>query len=261
MYQIFAPARPLRPFVEMYMVYRGQVPDGRSMLGPVPVDGQSDLVFNFGDPYERAVGASEEGDAVRRTVFDGPRTAPMRLWQVGYHFAVALRFQPGGLAAFTSVPAGAVSGVVVDALDVLGDGVSEVEDQLFRAGRQSFDAVPKRLDAFLLDRFAMPSDQKRLDAALQSARASRGTATVTELAAEVEMSARSLRRLFRERVGISPKVYLRAVRLREALNQVWATDASLAQIAFDAGYADQSHFTREAVALSGMSPSVARDLF
>jgi AraC-like DNA-binding protein len=260
MYKIFAPAPLLRPFVEMYMVYRGQVPEGRSMLGPVPVDGQSDLVFNFGDPYERAVGAGEAADSVRQAVFDGPRTAPMRLWQVGYHFAVALRFQPGGLSAFTSIPSCAVSGQVIDASDVLGDGVSVVEDQLFRAGRQSFDAVPERLDAFLLDRLAIPSGQKRLDAALRSARASDGTATVADLAADVEMSARSLRRLFRERVGISPKVYLRALRLREALNRVWATDASLAQIAFDTGYADQSHFTREAVDLAGMSPGVARDL-
>lgn len=244
----------------MYMVYRGQVPEGRAMLGPVPVDGQSDLVFTFGDPYERAIGTGEAADPVRQTVVDGPRTTPMRLWQVGYHFAVALRFQPGGLSAFTSIPASAVSGQVVDASDVLGDGVAEVEDQLFRAAQTSFDAVPERLDAFLLDRFAIPSDQKRLDAALQSARASKGAATVTGLAAEVEMSARSLRRLFRERVGISPKVYLRAIRLRAALNQVWATDDSLAQIAFGAGYADQSHFTREAVELAGMSPGAAREL-
>jgi transcriptional regulator GlxA family with amidase domain len=153
-----------------------------------------------------------------------------------------------------------VSGQVIDASDVLGDGVSVVEDQLFRAGRRSFSAVPERLDAFLLDRLAIPCGQKRLDAALRSARSSDGTATVADLAADVEMSARSLRRLFRERVGISPKVYLRALRLREALNRVWATDASLAQIAFDAGYADQSHFTREAVDLAGMSPGVARDL-
>ncbi len=33
--------------------------------------------------------------------------------------------------------------------------------------------------------------------------------------------------------------------LSQPLNQVWATDNPLAQIAFDAGYADPSHFTRD----------------
>lgn len=244
------------------MVYRGQVPEGRAMLGPVPVDGQSDLVFTFGDPYERAVGTgmAPEAEAVRQAVFDGPRTAPMRLWQVGYHFAVALRFQPGGISAFTSIPAGALRGEVVDASDVLGGGVAEVEGWLFRAGQQSFDAVPACLDAFLLDRYTVPPDQGRLTAVLQTVQASKGTATVRDLAAHVGLSARSLRRLFRERVGIAPKVYLRAIRLRHALNEVWATDNSLAQIALDAGYADQSHLTRDAVELAGFSPGVARDL-
>jgi len=81
MHKIFAPASPLRPLVEMYMVYRRQVPEGGSMLGPVPVDGQSDLVFNVGDASERAVETAEAADLVRQTVFDGPRTTPMRLCQ------------------------------------------------------------------------------------------------------------------------------------------------------------------------------------
>lgn len=273
MYNIFAPAPRLRPFVEMYMVYRGLVPGGRALLGPVPVDGQADLIFNFADPYERTTGEQQTGerapgvdetdavDIVRGSTFDGPRTRPMRLWQVGYHFAVALRFQPGGLSAFTETPAREYRGTVVEVSDFLGSTAIDVEDQLFHAARRSFSAVPGLLDAFLLDRITIPPDAGRLHSILRQVHASNGTASIRTLADDVHLSARSLRRIFRKRMGISPKVYVRTVRLRHALNLVWGTEESLARIALDAGYADQSHFTREAIELAGMSPGVARGLF
>jgi len=47
-------------------------------------------------------------------------------------------------------------------------------------------------------------------------------------------------------------------RFERAMHLIRASDASLADIAFDAGYADQPHLTRDFQALAGASPRAYR---
>jgi transcriptional regulator GlxA family with amidase domain len=81
-------------------------------------------------------------------------------------------------------------------------------------------------------------------------------ARVGELARTLGVSDRQLRRRFDAAVGYGPKTLQRVLRFRRFLARVHAAEAGvdLALLAFEAGYADQSHLTREASALSGMSP-------
>jgi AraC family transcriptional regulator len=65
-----------------------------------------------------------------------------------------------------------------------------------------------------------------------------------ELAEAVGVHPASLARSFRERHGMSVGDYGRRVRLERAAAEIAGTDAPLAAIATEAGFADQSHFTR-----------------
>ena len=79
------------------------------------------------------------------------------------------------------------------------------------------------------------------------------------IAAAVRTSGYSHRRfiaLFREAVGLTPKVYCRVQRFQRVLSG--SPDMPLAALAFDAGYADQPHFTREFRELAGVSPGQYR---
>lgn len=77
---------------------------------------------------------------------------------------------------------------------------------------------------------------------------------VDQLTAATGFSERGLQRLFRLHVGASPKQVLRRARLQEAAARLERGDyPSLADLAFELGYADQAHFTRDwrdAVALT-----------
>jgi AraC-like DNA-binding protein len=64
-----------------------------------------------------------------------------------------------------------------------------------------------------------------------------------------------LARSFRERYGVSIGEYLRRVRLDWAAAQLAATETSLAVLAADAGFADQSHFTRAFKRHAGLTPA------
>ena len=81
-------------------------------------------------------------------------------------------------------------------------------------------------------------------------------ARVETLADELGLSQRQLRRRFHAAVGYGPKTLQRVLRFRRFLTEAGTTaDPELAQLAFDAGYADQAHLTREAVRLGGLTPS------
>jgi AraC-like DNA-binding protein len=77
---------------------------------------------------------------------------------------------------------------------------------------------------------------------------------VQTLADELGLSERQLRRRFHAAVGYGPKTLQRVLRFRRFLTGAQA-GADLARIAFDAGYADQAHLTRESVRLAGLTPA------
>jgi transcriptional regulator GlxA family with amidase domain len=72
---------------------------------------------------------------------------------------------------------------------------------------------------------------------------------VHELAAFCNLSERQLERLFLDRVGITPKLYMRIRRFRSVLNHledpVGPERPRLADVAASYGYADQSHMVRD----------------
>jgi methylphosphotriester-DNA--protein-cysteine methyltransferase len=76
---------------------------------------------------------------------------------------------------------------------------------------------------------------------------------VTEVARELAVSERHLRRLVSAHVGYGPKLLARVLRLRGALARV-REGAELAQVAFDAGYSDQAHFGNDCRELAGVPP-------
>lgn len=86
-----------------------------------------------------------------------------------------------------------------------------------------------------------------------------GAVRVDDAAEAAGLSARQLGRVFQEQVGLSPKGTARLLRFERAMRLIRETDAPLSDIAFDAGYADQSHLTRDFQALAGASPKAYRE--
>jgi transcriptional regulator GlxA family with amidase domain len=82
-----------------------------------------------------------------------------------------------------------------------------------------------------------------------------GRLTVECLAHAAGVSRQRLTRAFRERVGISPKLYCRLARFQSALGYVRrGRNVAWAQLAAELGYADQSHMIAEFREFSGLTP-------
>jgi AraC-like DNA-binding protein len=92
--------------------------------------------------------------------------------------------------------------------------------------------------------------------AVRRARTAAVVPRVSELAAELGLSERQLRRAFDAVVGLSPKRFLRIVRFRRALHEARAcTRPEWAAIAEQQGYFDQAHLIAEFRSLTGCTPS------
>lgn len=131
----------------------------------------------------------------------------------------------------------------------MGRADPEVDADVVAAFEQWLDLVVDLVDDEVLLVNAV-CDAAELDTSLRTSR---------ELAEQFGMSERSLQRLTRRRVGMSPKWLLQRRRLHGAAARIRdRPDDSLASIAAELGYADQAHFTRDFSAVVGCTPGVYR---
>lgn len=85
---------------------------------------------------------------------------------------------------------------------------------------------------------------------------SNGNASLPKLHHSCQITERSLERKFGQQVGISPKLFARVCRFRASLTQLSEGNRTkFSDIAFENGYADQSHFIRSFKEFTGYTPS------
>lgn len=83
---------------------------------------------------------------------------------------------------------------------------------------------------------------------------------VADLAYEFGVHPVYLARVFRKFYGCNIKTYIHQCRLRKLNLHLADSDLSIAQIALEGGYADQSHFTRKFKSQTGLTPAAFRRL-
>lgn len=77
---------------------------------------------------------------------------------------------------------------------------------------------------------------------------------VKGVATQLGVTDRHLRRAFVDNVGLAPKTFARASRLRRALQRI-RSDDDFGRVAVQAGYFDQAHFSADFKELVGLTPS------
>jgi AraC-like DNA-binding protein len=78
------------------------------------------------------------------------------------------------------------------------------------------------------------------------------------LAGIAALSSGHFNRAFKQSTGVSPHRYIIQKRVAAAIELLRQTGRALADIALDVGFADQSHFSRTFVAITGETPSACR---
>jgi AraC-like DNA-binding protein len=168
---------------------------------------------------------------------------------------IGIVFSPGGFTAFASDAAHHFSNRTV-ALDSIWAGDTEqLRDDLREIA--SPQGRLQWLEQFLVARFTSRLESRlrppQVQFALRYFSHNPSIASVRETARQIGWSERRFSQVFREEVGLTPKVWCRIQRFQLAVRQLHAgADIRWAELALDCGYYDQSHFANEFRAFSGV---------
>jgi AraC-like DNA-binding protein len=179
----------------------------------------------------------------------GANTTAFRAALAPGEHLVGARLRPGGAPALLGVQAELVLDERPAIEAVLGDRGSRLAADLDVAS----DPVAA-MGAWLTERAAACEPPDRL-VAETAWRLDAPAVGIAALADELGVSERALRRRVRTAVGYGPKRLSRVLRLARALGAARAGE-DLGRVAFDAGYADQAHFSGDCRELAGVPPSV-----
>ena len=201
--------------------------------GLVLPDGCTDLIWEQG----------------RGTYVAGPDTGPVATTMAAGAVILGVRFRPSAGGPALGIP-----------LSELRDLRADLADLRPPQARQLTASLDPQIaaDQMLDITAALVADGAPDPAVTWAARLLRDPATRAEdVAAEVGLSLRQLRRRCQAVVGYGPKTLQRVLRFRRFVSRVDARPEvlDLAAIAAEAGYADQAHLTRECGRLSGMTPA------
>jgi AraC-like DNA-binding protein len=240
MIHVATPGLPLSGFVDQFWLLEGvRLPHDRERVLP---DGTIELIFDLGPDAPAAPLVS----GARSTSFVIGTGRPLSI--MGVSFAV------GGAFPFLDVPAGEIQDMLVPLGTLWGPWADRLQGELIEA------PTPGRkcciLERGLLARATRPlARHPAVSAALAEFARAHLAKPVGDVARRVGLSPKQLLRVFRDEVGLTPKLFSRVRRFQATLSAVDGRRAAWAAIAHDCGYADQAHLIRDFRAFSGLSPT------
>jgi AraC-like DNA-binding protein len=168
---------------------------------------------------------------------------------------IGVRFRPGGAFPFLGTPASELADAHVDLEAFWGASAIELRERLCAAKTpaERFNLLEKALVAHL---FRPLERHYAVRFALDTfGRADSGLA-IRDIARDAGLSQRRFIQLFAREVGMSPKLFCRVRRFRQALETVrHAAEPNWARVAVDCGYYDQSHLINDFRFFSNLSPT------
>jgi AraC-like DNA-binding protein len=169
--------------------------------------------------------------------------------------AFSVKFRPGGFCGFTARSLHTFAGRTTPASDVFGDRVSGLAEALI--GKDDDEGTRHLCQVLRALSPRRDEAAERACAIVSAVAEDPEMTTVARVSERFSIAPLALQRLFRKKVGKSPKWVILRYRLHEALERIHAhaqKGPSLAALAADLGFTDQAHFSRAFKALIGLSP-------
>lgn len=169
---------------------------------------------------------------------------------------VGIRFQPGAASAWLGLPLTGILNGRIPLAEFWGAEADRLFDQASGCGEAK--EIAAQLEAALLTRLSVVGHADRGISFLRQAAERQSiplTANMKTLAGRIGVSERTLRRRCMDEFGYGFKTLDRILRFQRFFRLAAASaNPRLAELAAQAGYADQAHLTREVQRLCGATP-------
>ncbi|PST83264.1 hypothetical protein C7T94_11785 [Pedobacter yulinensis] len=240
-FQEIKPHSHLAPFIDAYWEITCSE-EAPSVLKVMP-DGCIDIMINLGAEFR--------AEYANLTLRNGK----------GYlggaikYFQEAITSQETHLAGIRFKPAAFSHFYNFSSLHETTDHILELAADLIPEPGSVLKNARAAFDAFFHKKLRLPG--RSLLPVIQTVRECRGNISVCKLAEQHCTTVKQLQRSFQYHVGLSPKEFTNIVRYRSAQQLIQARHPvkKLSEIAFECGYADQAHLSREIRKYTGLTPT------
>lgn len=252
--RIYRPGPPLGAFVECLWYFERSAADyPRERALPT---GTVEVVFSLRRDRIRIFSgdADEQGQQFDGSVVCGAHSGYFVLDTSRDSAAVGIHFRPGGAAPFLGLPTGELTDRHLGIEDVWGSRARELRERLLDA--ESPEAMFALIERTLLTRLnGPPLPHPAAAYALRLLTETPAIARIGDVRSETGYSAKRFIEIFRDAVGLTPKLYCRIQRFQTVINRLArGRPVEWTDVALDSGYYDQSHLNREFRAFSGVTP-------
>lgn len=245
----YQPSKLLLPYVRYYWILKNR-------------EYFSTLTFPIGCPqiifHKRSPLFIPELDS-RQSIFtiSGQVNYPAHVCSDGDTEMIVVVFRPHTIGLFIDTPPHLFYNLEISGYDIENKELNELASQVF--GCENNDKCIRMIEHWLLARLCevSVSDSVRIGATVKRLM-EEPSISVTELAGIVCLGKKQFERVFVKSVGMKPKEYARIVRFQKALWLMQNGQDDGIGIAYESGYADQSHFIREFKLFSGCTPKTLK---
>jgi AraC-like DNA-binding protein len=249
------PHPALRPFVrELWITERARPTQPARLVERAMPDGLMHIAIRLTHASIHIADDSRAND-FGYAVLGGARSGHYVRASRGCARSIGATLLPGAARVFFGSSALAFANRHTNLNDLWGTEVTSLREHLIELRRPSLQL--DLFELYLLNR--MPAIRGVHPAIATSLANMRGDEDVASMVDRSGFSHRRFIELFVESVGLSPKKFMRVRRFQRVLKLLAAQpSASWAQLATDAGYADQPHLNRDFREFAGVAPEVYR---
>jgi AraC-like DNA-binding protein len=236
----FVSAKPLSRFVSEFWYWRGHsLPSTTESVLPM---GTMELVLNL---------SSE-----RSSIVSGPHSRSFVIERTAEHELAGVHFQPGGAFPFIGVPLGELRNLNLSLADLWGHGCANRLLSRVHSAKTA-DEKLRVLEEWLFRIAVRPlRHHASVEYSLDAFAASPVVHSSAMVAARFNLSQRRFIRIFRDEVGLPPKLFCRIRRFYSVVQGMEGRDVvNWRDIAEANGYYDQSHFIHEFREFCGLTPT------
>lgn len=247
-HQVFEPPEELGDIIKCFWYNRRDFDELHSDFEVQP-DGFAEIIFHFGTGCSIVENAALQ--SLPSPFLIGLLNQPL-IFHAGNRLEIiGVRCFPWTVFDLLGLPSGK------DGVRIIGHPIARLQSALNKwvTENRIDEAIAELKKYFLKARSGVAANSMLFKAGI-AMREANGVLPVSQVAAAAHVTVRTLERKFKQSSGYSVKDVSGLIRFEQVRNQLWIyPDSNLAALAYELGYTDQSHLSREFRRYSATTPA------
>ena len=217
-------------------------------------DGCVEVVFHVGLDFYRG----DEKECAAKII--GQITQPLTMRAKGKGKSFGIWFLPHTFSLFSGISVSHLNDKAISLDNIFSSNfIDLVQNCIYE---NDIKKLLEEMNSFLFKKLKQQSNHFKenvAEYAIQYILCKKEESTLDKLVKDCNISNRYLQKIFLEKIGYSPKFFIRVVRFQQALHHLSTSKTcSLTALTYQLGYFDQAHFIREFKEFTGFVPSQFR---